>query len=71
MGVVLGTLRTALSAAFHRGFHLVFPTRALPPQPSAAQSCNDDILDLIFSQVAERDLASVAITCKRWSPAAY
>ncbi|KAF9013554.1 hypothetical protein BDZ89DRAFT_1167055 [Hymenopellis radicata] len=44
--------------------------RPLPP-PSAAQSCNDDVLQLIFSHTSKNDLTSLALTCKRWTPAAY
>ncbi|KAF9016231.1 hypothetical protein BDZ89DRAFT_1075812 [Hymenopellis radicata] len=70
MGIASSILRAAFSAAFRRACHFLLSKRPLPP-PSAAQICNDDVLDLILSHTSKNDLASLALTCKRWSPAAY
>ncbi len=42
-----------------------FPRRSLPAKSSVAQSCIEDVLDLIFSQIARTDLASAAMAMQR------
>ncbi|KAF9016367.1 hypothetical protein BDZ89DRAFT_406712 [Hymenopellis radicata] len=68
MGVALGTLRDHISSALPCELRSSLP---LPPPQSAAQRCNDDVLFIIFEDLRPRDLHSVALTCKGWTPAAY
>ncbi|KAF9047055.1 hypothetical protein BDZ89DRAFT_1127121 [Hymenopellis radicata] len=42
-----------------------------PPPQSSAQTCNDDVLDIIFAFLSKPDVASAAKTCKSWSASAY